>query len=63
MSETCHRGHKCMCFQCGERDCERYEPEPPKWIVNLLEDDWIAKRLKELELRGKDDTTGSKTTP
>lgn len=57
MSYVCKRGHKCMCFQCGERDCERYEPELPKWIVNLLEDDWIAKRLKELELRAKDDTT------
>lgn len=37
MSESCRRGHKCLCFQCGETDCERYESEPPKWIKELQE--------------------------
>lgn len=37
MSESCRRGHKCMCFQCRETDCERYESEPPKWVKELEE--------------------------
>ena len=41
MSEVCRRGYKCMCFQCGEKDCEKYESEPPEWIEKLPE--WIEK--------------------
>ena len=36
MSEICSRGYKYMCFQCGEKDCGKYEPEPPKWVNELI---------------------------
>lgn len=36
-----------MCFQCGEKDCERYEPEPPKWIEALCKDDEFFNALKK----------------
>lgn len=31
MSYVCKRGYKCMCFQCGEKDCDHFESKPPKW--------------------------------
>lgn len=59
MSETCRRGYKCMCFQCGEKDCEKYESEPPKWIEEppkwieqLQEDKLLWKELEKIA-RGK----------
>ncbi len=48
MSELCHRGYKCFCFQCGETDCEKYEPEPPKWIDEVLKDPEPTKVNKEV---------------
>lgn len=48
MSESCHRGYKCFCFQCGEVDCERYEPETPEWIKKFTEDDELMQRLEKL---------------
>ena len=41
MSESCRRGHKCLCFQCGETDCERYESEPPRWVKENRDDQLI----------------------
>ena len=41
MSESCRKGHKCMCFQCRETDCERYESEPPKWVKEISDDQLI----------------------
>ena len=38
MSETCPRGYKSFCFQCGETDCEKYQPEPPKWTKKIMDD-------------------------
>lgn len=48
MSESCYRGYKCMCFQCGEKDCERYEPEPPKWIEALRNDEVFMKAMRQI---------------
>ena len=45
MSEICRRGYKCMCFQCGEKDCEKYEPEPPKWVNELMNDETFIKAM------------------
>ena len=39
MSYVCKRGYKCMCFQCGEKDCEHFESEPPKWVKDLFENE------------------------
>lgn len=44
MSEPCYRGYKCMCFQCDEKDCERYEPEPPEWEKAWSKDDQFFER-------------------
>lgn len=52
MSESCRRGYKCMCFQCGEKDCEKYESKPPKWIEQLQEDKLLWKELEKIA-RGK----------
>ncbi len=55
MSEVCCRGHKCMCFQCGETDCERYEPEPPEeWIKMVLKDEEFIEAMEELEQRSRE---------
>lgn len=48
MSESCRRGHKGFCFQCGETDCERYESEPPKWVKEIRDDLLID--LKDIQL-------------
>ena len=53
MSEVCRRGYKCMCFQCGEKDCERYEPEPPEWLEELVKDKEVEKYFKELEKQNR----------
>lgn len=47
MSEVCRRGYKCMCFQCGEKDCERYESEPPEWIEKLCENESFWEKLEK----------------
>lgn len=49
MSEICRRGHKCMCFQCGEKDCEKYEPEPPKWDNELMNDETFFKAMGQIK--------------
>ena len=51
MSESCRRGYKCMCFQCGEKDCEKYEPEPPRWVKELWEDEQLLDAIKEASER------------
>ena len=51
MSELCYRGHKCMCFQCGEKDCEKYQPEPPEWFTRIsdkLEESGVAEILRKM---------------
>lgn len=35
MSKVCPKGYKCMCFQCGEIECERYQQEPPEWVNKM----------------------------
>ena len=37
-----------MCFQCGEKDCEHFESEPPKWVKNLFENEEIKEKLKRI---------------
>lgn len=37
MSESCPRGLKSFCFQCGETDCEKYQPELPEWAKKSVE--------------------------
>ena len=49
MSEICRRGYKCMCFQCGEKDCEKYEPEPPKWVNELMNDETFIKAMGQIK--------------
>lgn len=49
MSEICRRGYKCMCFQCGEKDCEKYEPEPPKWVNELMNDEAFIKVMGQIK--------------
>lgn len=51
MSESCHRGHKCMCFQCRENDCEKYQSEPPEWFENEPPE-WFEKVYKMLKEKG-----------
>lgn len=53
MSYVCKRGYKCMCFQCGEKDCERFESEPPKWVKDFFENEEIKEKWKELANRGR----------
>lgn len=48
MSYVCKRGYKCMCFQCGEKDCEHFESEPPKWVKDLFENEEIKEKLKRI---------------
>lgn len=48
MSEICRRGYKCMCFQCGEKDCEKYEPEPPKWVNVLMNDETFIRAMGQI---------------
>ena len=51
MSYVCKRGYKCMCFQCGEKDCEHFESEPPKWVKDIFENEKIKewwKRISEM---------------
>lgn len=45
---TCHRGYKCMCFQCGEEDCERYQSEPPD-LTDSLEDELFGQFEKAMK--------------
>ena len=45
---TCHRGYKCMCFQCGENDCERYQSEPPV-LTDSLEDELFEQFEKAMK--------------
>lgn len=49
MSEICRRGYKCMCFQCGEKDCEKYEPEPPKWVNELMNDETFIRAMGQVK--------------
>lgn len=42
-----------MCFQCGEKDCERYEPEPPEWLEEIVKDKEVEKYFKELEKQNR----------
>lgn len=49
MSEICSRGYKCMCFQCGEKDCGKYEPEPPKWVNELMNDETFIKAMGQIK--------------
>lgn len=52
MSESCHRGHKCMCFQCGENDCEKYQSEPPEWfekVYKILKEKGVAKSIQKMK--------------
>lgn len=49
MSYVCKRGYKCMCFQCGEKDCEHFESEPPKWVKDFfVENEEIKEKLKRI---------------
>ena len=48
MSYVCKRGHKCMCFQCGEKDCEHFESESPKWVKDFFENEEIKEKLKRI---------------
>ena len=48
MSEPCRRGYKCMCFQCRENDCERYQSEPPD-LTDLLEDELFEQFEKAMK--------------
>lgn len=48
MSYVCKHGYKCMCFQCGKRDCEHYESEPPEWVKNFFENEEIKEKLKSI---------------
>ena len=43
-----------MCFQCGEKDCERYEPKPPEWLEELAKDKEVEKYFKELVIKLED---------
>lgn len=45
MSESCQRGYKSFCFQCGETSCEKFQPEPPEWLEKLREDDVLMERI------------------
>lgn len=49
MSEICRRGYKCMCFQCGEKDCGKYEPEPPKWVNELMNDETFIRAMGQIK--------------
>lgn len=49
MSEICRRGYKCMCFQCGEKDCEKYEPEPPKWVNELMNGETFIRAMGQIK--------------
>ena len=52
MGDPCPRWYKCTCFQCEETDCERYEPEPPKQLEELMKDDLMddfMQRLKKIK--------------
>ncbi len=49
MSESCNRGYKSFCFQCGEEDCEKYQPNPPEWIEKLREDDDLMQLLEKMK--------------
>lgn len=52
MSESCRRGYKCMCFQCGEEDCEKYQRKPPEWVEKItekLEENGVAEILRKME--------------
>ena len=51
MNYVCKRGYKCMCFQCGESDCEHFESEPPKWVKDLFENEEIKEKLKRISER------------
>lgn len=57
MSEVCRRGYKCMCFQCGEKDCEKYQPEPTEWIKKLRKGDQLMDKLID-ELKRKEGADG-----
>lgn len=46
---SCNRGHKSFCFQCGEEDCEKYQPNPPEWIEKLREDDDLMQLLEKMK--------------
>lgn len=48
MSYVCKRGYKCMCFQCGEKDCEYFESEPPEWVKDILENEEKKEKLKRI---------------
>ena len=48
MSESCHRGYKSFCFQCGETDCEKYQPEPPEWTKKITEDEDLMQLLEKM---------------
>jgi len=38
-----------MCFQCGEKDCEHFESEPPKWVKDFfVENEEIKEKLKRI---------------
>ena len=45
MSESCRRGYKSFCFQCGETSCEKFQPEPPEWLEKLREDDDLMEQI------------------
>jgi hypothetical protein len=49
MSESCNRRYKSFCFQCGEEDCEKYQPNPPEWIEKLREDDDLMQLLEKMK--------------
>ena len=54
MNYVCKRGYKCMCFQCGEKDCEHFESEPPKWIKDFFENEEIFESyLNQRKVRAK----------
>lgn len=38
-----------MCFQCGEKDCEKYESEPPKWVNELMNDEAFIKVMGQIK--------------
>lgn len=48
-----------MCFQCGEKDCEHFENELPKWVKDFFVDfDYVPKLNKLIlheNIKGEND--------
>lgn len=38
-----------MCFQCGQKDCDKYESKTPKWVEELIKDEKVKEWIRRMK--------------